>query len=207
MEHAKAMTDGKTDKPYHHGDLRSAVLDAALQKLRSDDPANLSLRELARNVGVRHSALYSHFRDRSAVLAALAAQGFATLRKDMNAVMSRSSNDIAALAGVYIAFARTNPAHYRVMFLPEVSSPENYEQIEEQCEACFKTLMDAVGCVNERPASDVHRRTVAIWSALHGIAALGDDSGPLHRQIPPSLETNLAQQMALLLADAAWPDD
>src|SRR5690606_17147113 len=108
--------DGLHEKPYHHGNLPAALVDAALEVLESEGIEALTLRELARRVGVTHAAPYRHFKDKAALLAALAAEGFARLSR---AVEARRGEGIAGAAEAYLRFAADHPAHFRLMFAPE----------------------------------------------------------------------------------------
>src|SRR5208282_6877197 len=111
----------KTRKPpaYHHGDLRRALIDAALGLVTEDQDWTFSLREVARRAGVSHNAPYNHFADKRDLLAAVAAAGFVTLGEQIVAATSGMENAQAALvksALVYVTFGVENPAHYRLMF-------------------------------------------------------------------------------------------
>lgn len=195
------------DRPYHHGNLRESVLSATLEVLANRDPAAVSFRDLARKVGVRHSALYSHFRDRNDLLAVLASDGFKLLYADLVAVAGRATQRLTGLAERYIRFARAHPAYYKVMFLPEVSQPENIDRLEEVCKNCFNLLQEALRETPIVSDGEVHERAIAIWSTLHGLVVLGDDSGPLSRQVPSELEPRIASRIVMALASAQWPLD
>lgn len=195
------------DRPYHHGNLRESVLNATLEVLANRDPAAVSFRDLARKVGVRHSALYSHFRDRNDLLAVLASDGFKLLYADLVAVTGRATHRLTVLAESYIRFARAHPAYYKVMFLPEVTQPENIDRLDEVCKSCFDLLQEALRETPIVSDVEVHERAIAIWSTLHGLVVLGDDSGPLSRQVPSELEPQIASRIVMALASAEWPLD
>lgn len=116
-------------RPYHHGDLRRALLDAALAALARDPHAAFTLRSLARDVGVSHNAPYTHFADKAALLAALADLGFADLAARLRAAADathREGGDAAAafvnVGAAYVRFGLEHPAHYRLMFgTPELA--------------------------------------------------------------------------------------
>lgn len=192
-------------RPYHHGNLRQAVVSAALEVLAREEPSSLSLRDLARSVGVRHSALYTHFRDRTHLLAVIAGDGFRALLGQMRAVAQSPRGRVVELAETYVRFARANPAYYRVMFLPEVGRPENNGDFREVCEACFQTLVQAIQEGASFSAEEVHERAVSIWSTLHGLVSLGENSGPLYGQISPENEVPIASRIVLVLARGEWP--
>jgi AcrR family transcriptional regulator len=105
--------------PYHHGDLRRTLVDAALALLAETQQWDFSLREVARRAGVSHNAPYSHFADKRDLLAAVATAGFETLRARMLAASTGTNSPADALAAIglaYVRFGAENPAHYRLMF-------------------------------------------------------------------------------------------
>src|SRR6266498_3257174 len=106
-------------KPYHHGNLREALLDSAIRLIAEVGPAGFTLRELARRAGVSHNAPYRHFRDRDALMAAVATEGFRELKQAMLRSTENGSSALDRLksAGLaYIAFALRRPEHFTVMF-------------------------------------------------------------------------------------------
>src|SRR5262245_54089083 len=104
---------------YHHGDLRRALLEQAVRTIHAHGVDGLTLRAVGESLGVSRTALYRHFADKSALLAAVAAQGFRTLRTKLTAAWTEGGGGrqgFAAMAGAYIQFALAQPSHYRVMF-------------------------------------------------------------------------------------------
>ena len=109
----------KPSRPYHHGNLRRALLDEALATIRAEGVEGLTLREIGARLGVSRTALYRHFADKRALLAAVATEGFRTLRQRLVAAWEEGGHDRAAFESMgvaYVRFAVANPAHYRVMF-------------------------------------------------------------------------------------------
>jgi AcrR family transcriptional regulator len=105
--------------PYHHGDLRRALIDAALELVTEEQNWNFSLREVARRAGVSHNAPYNHFRDKKELLAELAAVGFERLQNEMVSATAGIDDPAAALAvtgRTYVTRGVQNPALYRLMF-------------------------------------------------------------------------------------------
>src|SRR4029079_8364193 len=101
-------------KPYHHGDLRRTLLDAALALVASQGVGALSLRELARKAGVSHAAPYRHFESREALLAALATEGFLGLGAEMMQTAAGEPNPLLrfrALGVAYVIYAVRHPGH------------------------------------------------------------------------------------------------
>src|ERR1700745_3504418 len=114
------------ERPYHHGDLRRAIVAAALEILHETQSTEFSLRELARRAGVSHNAPYKHFADKRELLAAVSAAGFETLEKRMAAETARFNNPrgkLLATLRAYIRHGVENPALYRLMFGAYLSGP------------------------------------------------------------------------------------
>src|SRR5215510_5366173 len=103
-------------RPYHHGDLRRALVDAARRLLEAEGPAAMSLRAVAREAGVSPAAPYHHFKDKSELMGAIANEGWSLLGDAMFAAHSAHPDDPLALVTTYVKFARSRPALYRVMF-------------------------------------------------------------------------------------------
>jgi AcrR family transcriptional regulator len=140
-------------------------------------PAAFTLREVARRAGVSHNAPYRHFRDKDALLAAVAAQGFRELTRAMREAGERPSNALEKLkeSGLaYVAFALRRPEHFTVMFDAPVSGSKDPEYTEASQEA-FNTLVTYMrNCQQEGelPAGNTMERALYAWSLVHGIAKL-----------------------------------
>jgi AcrR family transcriptional regulator len=155
---ASAETDrpnhpDKQDRPYHHGDLRRAILTAALDVITADGPAGLSLRDLARRAGVSHAAPAHHFRDRTGLLTAIAAEGFALLAAALN-----DASDLKDAGVRYVRFAREHPAHFQLTTARALATD---------------ALRASVSGVHaEDFGIDSRLAGVAAWSLAHGFATL-----------------------------------
>src|SRR4029450_91732 len=120
--------DHVQERPYHHGDLRRAVVVAALEILSETQSVDFSLRELARRAGVSHNAPYKHFAEKSELLAAVSAAGFELLAERIADQIARIGNPRAQLFVIlrtYIRFGVENPALYRLMFGGHLSGPDS----------------------------------------------------------------------------------
>src|SRR3712207_4713647 len=109
----------KPRRPYHHGNLRRALLDEALATIRTDGVDALTLRAIGARLGVSSTALYRHFADKPALLTAVATEGFRMLRQQLVAAWEGGGRGPAAseaMGVAYVRFAVANPSHYRVMF-------------------------------------------------------------------------------------------
>jgi AcrR family transcriptional regulator len=163
---------------YHHGDLRRALLDATLELIESRGLAELSLRAVARAAGVSHAAPYHHFADRRALLAAVAEEGFRALRGAMLARAERVEGPALRLqeAGIgYVLFALTHPAHFRVMFSPELAERGDYAELRDAAQGSQAVLLSAIercqaaGVIG---AGDTDLLGLAAWAQVHGLATL-----------------------------------
>jgi len=164
-------------RPYHHGNLREALLQGAVRAIAELGPSAFTLREVARRAGVSHNAPYRHFRDKDALLAAVAAQGFRELTRAMRNAGERQSNVLEKLkeSGLaYVAFAVRRPEHFTVMFDAPVCTSKDPEYLQASQEA-FNTLVNYIrNCQEEGqlPAGNTLERALYAWSLVHGIAKL-----------------------------------
>src|SRR3984957_4895596 len=162
---------------YHHGNLREALLQGAIRVIAEVGPAAFTLREVARRAGVSHNAPYRHFRDKDALLAAVAAQGFRELTRAMREAGERQSNALDKLkqSGMaYVDFAIRRPEHFTVMFDAPAIASKDPEYIEASQEA-FNTLVNYVRSSQEEGqlrAGNTPERTLYAWSLVHGIAKI-----------------------------------
>ncbi|WP_031481415.1 TetR/AcrR family transcriptional regulator [Streptomyces bicolor] len=182
-----------TRRPYHHGDLRRAILTAALDVIAADGPSALSLRDLARRAGVSHAAPAHHFKDRTGLLTAIAAEGFGLLAGTLN-----EAGDLKDAGVRYVRFAREHPAHFQVMFTPELLRADDLELTTARTLA-GEALRGAVSAV--RPESlgiDTRLAGVAAWSLAHGFATLllsHNLDGPVGDKDPEEVFRTLAAML------------
>lgn len=163
---------------YHHGNLRQALMDSALACIRKDGAEKLSLRALARDVGVSQAAPYRHFEDKNSLLSALASDGFERLGEGMSQAFLAAKNDpILALQKVgvtYIDFAIANPETYRLMCGMK-STEFNGKEMEAHHTQAYQILEQVIalgvssGVFKPSPSRDI---AVAAWSMVHGYASL-----------------------------------
>jgi len=164
-------------KPYHHGNLREALLESAIGLIAEVGPAGFTLRELARRAGVSHNAPYRHFRDRGALMAAVATQGFRELTRTMLRAADEESGALDRLKGAglaYIAFALRRPEHFTVMF-DAPAAVKTHPDSAEAAEEAFGTLVNFVkNCQEEGrlAAGDPQEFARLAWCMVHGIAKL-----------------------------------
>ncbi|MEL6350897.1 MAG: TetR/AcrR family transcriptional regulator [Cyanobacteria bacterium J06627_28] len=166
-------------QPYHHGDLRRALLDAALELLQTKDASSLSLRQVARQAGVSHTAPYRHFADKAALLAAVAEEGFTEFGQYLQtAVSAANAETVASLqaTGVaYVRYALEHPTHFRIMFgsFPTETSTDSSLHIVSK--STFQILVDII---NKGQAAGLIKTgepaalALSRWSLVHGLAML-----------------------------------
>lgn len=161
---------------YHHGNLRQALVEAALEQLERS-PAELSLRQLARSVGVTVNAAYRHFADKDALLAAVAAAGFRRFSAQQSAAAAGLSDADAALQALghaYVQFARAHPALFRLMFARREPKPVPSQELEQAGQEAFRALVAAVAAALRLAPEDPRTLTAAIqaWALVHGLSHL-----------------------------------
>lgn len=168
---------GTSRDSYHHGNLREALVEAALAMIAERGLAGFAISEIARAVGVSPAAPYRHFRDRNALLAEIARRGFDSLAAEMEAARTAGRPDpVTALercARAYLAFARRQPATFAAMFegdLPAGGEPV-LRQAHDAAVGVFRRAADAA-CANATGRPPPMMVALHVWSLVHGIATL-----------------------------------
>ena len=167
-----------TSRPYHHGDLRSALLRSAERTLREKGAAALSLRELARDIGVSHAAPGRHFKDKQALLDALALDGYERLNQALYAAAEDPGltleERMTAIARAYLGFAVENPELLELMFARK-HHPDSSAQLASAVERSMASFTGLIADAQERGEivpGDPERLTMVAAASLHGLAAL-----------------------------------
>jgi AcrR family transcriptional regulator len=166
---------------YHHGDLRAALLAEAEKTLRCSGVDGLSLRELARGVGVSHAAPRRHFEDKAALLEALVIEGFHRLGSALAKAATPDGRDFVAtlndVAVAYVRFATDNPALVDLMsanrYLAEAS-----DELRQARDVCFAPVADVVELgqsTGELVAGDLVKIGTVLFATLHGIATMANN--------------------------------
>ena len=181
------MPKPKQETAYHHGDLRPSLIKAALDLIaEKQDAKTLSLREVARRVGVSHTAPYRHFADKDALLAAVAEEGFYILKRYLRNSLEEASGDVLhklQKGGVaYVKFAISHPSHYRVMFSAFQPSNRDYPSLNTAAQKAFSVLADGIvkgQAMGKIRAGNPQQLSWIAWSLVHGLAML-----LIERQLP-----------------------
>ena len=153
-------------RPYHHGDLRNGLLDAARIILEEEDLSQLTLRAVARKAGVSHAAPYRHFPNHEALLVELSLEGFRELRQmvaDAAKAPGADSDRTAHIGAAYMRFVAKRPAVARLMFGGQLPNREKFPELGDAADAVGTEISNAL----PDPALGL-----AVWSAVHGLAML-----------------------------------
>jgi len=177
MNKPLAAADHAEARPYHHGDLRRALILAAERVLEREGPQALSLRAVAREAGVSPAAPYHHFKDKSDLLLAIAGAGFEALGEAIKAAVERDdSQKMTTIGCAYVKFARDNPALYRVMYdcsRNEDAMPGHGEG-EEKEHSGLKLVEKSMIRAGVDPNDEMGLKLACItaWCAAHGVAEM-----------------------------------
>jgi AcrR family transcriptional regulator len=166
------------ERPYHHGDLSSALLEEALLLIKERGPQGFTLREVARRAGVSHAAPYRHFADRSALLTAVAAAGSVALGAAIQGALDAAPADLRArflAAGhAYVRFAIERSAHFQVMFFAQEVDESDPSMLAAK-ERTLGILLDFIRDgqrAGSIVAGDPKTIAIPIWAMHHGLACL-----------------------------------
>ena len=164
-------------RPYHHGDLRRALIDAASRLLESEGPSALSLRAVARETGVSPAAPYHHFKDKGELLDAVAHEGWTLLdaalaKAKANAPSPREAMNNLGVA--YVCFARENPALYRVMYDTARDKEALPDQMQDSEDSAYCKVRDTLIEAGADPEDthEIELATTAAWCSAHGLAEM-----------------------------------
>jgi AcrR family transcriptional regulator len=185
-------------KPYHHGDLRHALLDEALRTIQADGVEHLTLRSVGKRLGVSRSALYRHFADKQSLLATVGKEGFRKLRQAIAEAWERNGRGrvgFEAMGRAYVQFAVAHPSHYRVMFGGFIESAAKDDDFVAEAQAAFQVLVDAL--IEQRNTGGIRKDDPVqmarfVWAGVHGTAMLIIDG-----QVPKTVSREALEQYAV----------
>ncbi len=173
------MPREKPKAPYHHGDLKNTLIDVALAHIARSGASGLSLREVARDAGVSHSAAYRHFANKENLLVAIAEQGFRQLGVAMGAAVQAHAGDPAGAlqaAGVaYVEFAVSHLEHLQIMFGGSIACPGDYPQLVAAADETYGALSQTVAQgakLGQLRNGDDKMIALTCWATVHGLAQL-----------------------------------
>jgi AcrR family transcriptional regulator len=190
-------TRGQETRPYHHGDLRRALIGAARRLLEREGAAALSLRAVAREAGVSPAAPYHHFRDKAELLEAVADEGWLMLSQslaDAAAEAPPQESQILVLLA-YVCFARERPALYRVMYDSAREQTDLVKAARSGDNTAFNQVRNTLAAQGAYPTQiEVELSMTAGWCAAHGLAEMAG-----FKQFEP-LKTALGGEVPFLTA-------
>ena len=203
---------GQGSRGYHHGNLKEALIRAALELIAEKGPAGFTFAEAARWAGVSPAAPYRHFRDRDELLADVARRGFDQFEAALSRAWDDGRPDLTAafdrLGKAYLAFARSEPAYYSAMFEAGVS-PDTNPELRASSDCAFAVLRNAtekliaaMPAANRPPALMM---ALHIWALSHGIASLFGRGDSARRSLPMSAEELLEAAVLLYLRGLGVP--
>jgi AcrR family transcriptional regulator len=166
-------------KNYHHGDLKNALIKAGVRILAKEGVSGLSLRKVALKAGVSHSAPYSHFADKQALIAAISTEGFRQLYEKVSTAAQRfkdqPTKQLVEVAWVYVQFAMEDPDRFKVMFSDVLEKEKDYPEFVAESQRNFQLVMDIVqmnqasGQLRSGPTELV---ALSAWGIVHGFVML-----------------------------------
>jgi AcrR family transcriptional regulator len=202
----------REERGYHHGNLREALIQAARELIAEKGPAGFTFADAARSAGVSPAAPYRHFRDRDALMADVAREGFMRFEAMLTTGWANGKPDpITAFHNVgraYLTFARSEPAYYAAMFesgLPPDLNPE-LRAAADRAFAVLRTAADSLVSklpANKRPPSLM--MSLHLWSIAHGIASLFGRGDAGRRSLPMTAEELLESEMLIYLQGLGFP--
>lgn len=164
---------------YHHGDLKNALIKAGGEILAREGISALSLRKVAREAGVSHSAPYAHFKDKQALIAAISMEGFRQLLSNLETVekeYAHAPEQLLVEAGwIYMQFAMQESDIFRVMFSGILEKEKEYPDLQEVIQKTFQTVVRVViACQTAGILKNENTPLTAmtIWSQIHGLICL-----------------------------------
>ncbi|GBQ32266.1 transcriptional regulator, TetR family [Acidocella aminolytica 101 = DSM 11237] len=202
-----ARRNASQSSPYHHGDLRRALVEAALALVTEEQDWGFSLREVARRAGVSHNAPYRHFPEKRDLLAALAVAGYEALRVKLVAAAETAEgpeDELVAIGVAYVQFGAENPARYRLIFGPDLLTgglgmPAS---VAEAAQAAKAVLVDVIArgvqterfAVSQDTQAERDRVVLTAWALVHGLTMLLIDglAGPA---LPPAVSETVTRSL------------
>lgn len=202
----------REERGYHHGNLKEALIQAARQLIAEKGPAGFTFADAARSAGVSPAAPYRHFRDREALLADVAREGFQRFEAMLATGWAGGKPDaITAFHNVgraYLAFARAEPAYYAAMFESGLP-PDINAELRAASDRAFGVLRTAadtlVGLLPQGKRPPALMMSLHVWGMAHGIASLFGRGDAGRRPLPMTAEELLESAMLIYLQGLGFP--
>ena len=171
-----------TKESYHHGDLRQTIIEEALKWIEKENIVSLSLRKIARQIGVSHNAPYRHFTDKESLLVAIAQIGFEQLHQALQQSLDSSDDwqkKLETIGVAYVEYAVNNQAYYRVMFSDGYRDCQKYPELDRVSQQAYNVLFDVIKAGQSAKifnSEDSMQLTRVCWSLVHGVSMLAIDN-------------------------------
>jgi AcrR family transcriptional regulator len=207
--------DSRAERGYHHGNLKEALLQAALDLIAKKGPAGFTFADAARLAGVSPAAPYRHFRDRDELMSSIAQRGFEQFEAMLTAAWDDGRPETVTaferVGKAYLAFAREEPAFYSAMFesgLPIDSSP-TLQAASERAFAVIRAAAERLAALAPpgQPRPPAMMMALHIWSMSHGVASLFARGDSARRKLPMSAEDLLEAEVLIYLRGLGFPAD
>lgn len=182
---------------YHHGNLKSTILDTAEEVLAEKSLDAISMRELARKANVSPGAPYHHFGNRMGLVTALCQRGFSRLGDSLT--QARDHGGIKSMTKAYLKFTQNHFALYQLMFSPEATENSVAELLHPYANPVFQILEEEI--VRTRGTESGNQVSISIWCFMHGVASLSSAS-PLHAKLGSKDLSNFANETIWKLIQA-----
>ena len=207
--------DRRAERGYHHGNLKEALLQAALGLIAEKGPAGFTFADAARTAGVSAAAPYRHFRDRDDLLGSIAQRGFEQFEATLGAAWDDGRPDTVSafmrVGKAYLAFARNEPAFYSAMFesgLPVDANPP-LQAASERAFAIIRAAAERLAALAPPgvPRPPAMMMALHIWSMSHGVASLFGRGDAARRKLPMTPEDLLEAEVLIYLRGLGFPTD
>jgi len=198
------MDTQMSEKNYHHGDLKNALIRAGIEILTQEGIGGLSLRKAARKAGVSHAAPYAHFADKQSLIAAIAAEGHRRIWERLTAVLTQYADNPARLlpkaAWAYVSFGLEFPDYYKVTFSGTLENEHIYPEFMEYSQRNIQLLKTFIeqcrsAGILQTEEIDSEIQAISLWGQLHGLVSL-----IIQGQIPSGMLSSVQPQDMLLVA-------
>ena len=207
--------EGRTERGYHHGNLKEALLQAALRLIGEKGPAGFTFADAARLAGVSPAAPYRHFRDRDDLLSAIAQRGF----EEFEVLLTKAWDDgrpdtltaFERVGKAYLSFAREEPAFYSAMFESGIPADLNpaWMAASERAFGIIRAAAERLAALTPPglPRPPALMMALHIWSMSHGVASLFARGDAARRKLPMSAEDLLEAEVLIYLRGLGFPAD
>jgi AcrR family transcriptional regulator len=208
-KNARRASKSLRKRAYHHGDLKAAMVKAALKLIAKHGPRGFSLSQAAKMAGVSVGAPYRHFADKETLFAAVAAEGFVELCERLQAAVNAGGKDprhqLRWIAAAYVRFAVDWPSHFQVMFDSAIHRRRDPE-LAAPARRAYQILVDAVHEASvDRSVLARETLTAALWGLMHGLAAFAIDGTFQSMGFETPSEILVQHSVELLLRNAPQP--